>query len=50
MVLFSYDLSINKSMVFIYVCIRILDLKLENSYKNGPKGQIKMKKKYQNIT
>jgi len=39
MVLFSYGFPIFKPMVFIHVCIRILDLKLENSYKNGPKGQ-----------
>ena len=45
MVLFSYDISIFKFMVFIYACIRILDLKLENSYENGPKDKIKIKKK-----
>jgi len=37
MVLISYGISIVKFMVFIYIYIRILDLKLENPYKNGPK-------------
>jgi len=37
MVLFSYDILIFKFMIFIYVCIRILDLKFKNSYENGPK-------------
>jgi len=37
--LFSYGLSVFKSMILVYVCIRILDLKLENPYENEQKGQ-----------
>jgi len=39
MVYFFMTFSIFKSMVFIYVCIRILDLKLENPYENRLKWQ-----------
>jgi len=35
--LWAFNLQIYD--VFIYVYIRILDLKLENPYKNGSKGQ-----------
>jgi len=38
MILFSYGLSVFKSMILVYVCIRILDLKLESVYENGQKG------------
>ena len=38
MILFSYGLSVFKSMILVYVCIRILDLKLKNVYENGQKG------------
>ena len=37
MILFSYGLSVFKYMIFVYVCIGILDLKLENVYENGQK-------------
>jgi len=50
MVLFFYDISIFKFMVFIYVYIRILDIKLENSYENGPKGQNWNEKKIKDQT
>jgi len=38
MILFSYDLSVFKSMILVYIYIRILDLNLENVYENGQKG------------
>jgi len=38
MILFFYGLSVFKSMIIVYVCIRILDLKLENVYENRQKG------------
>jgi len=45
MVLFSYSLSIFKYTVFIYVCIRMLDFKVENPYKIYQRDKIEMKKK-----
>jgi len=39
MVLFSNGISIFKFLVFIHVCIRTLDLKLENPYENEAKEQ-----------
>jgi len=38
MILFSYGHSVFKSMILVYVCIRIFNLKLENVYENGQKG------------
>jgi len=45
MILFSYDLSVFKPMILVYICIRILDLNLENIYENGKKRtKLKLRK------